>query len=154
MLVLMCIVCDMLVSMVSLVLVPLFFDMVSGPLICVCCPCWQLRMLTRPTDLCYNPVHVCEVFVITTFSMVCLKYFVMCIKSHISTIPITMLCLWLNAFPRFQSALIVRQKHHQIENRFFTSTTNQQSPMTMMQHCNKGPLTGTHLHIPLTPKVL
>ena len=31
---------------------------------------------------------------------------------------------------------------------FFKSTTSQQPPMTVMQHWNKGPPTGTYLHVP------
>ena len=73
------------------------------------CPCWQLPMLSSYlfTIQCmygrFSGLH--------NFQW-CARCIISCVQSHISTIPIIILCLWLNAFLPLQSASLVWWKHH------------------------------------------
>ena len=122
---------------------------------CLGCPCWQLPMPTRRPDHTRLQSSVC----MGGFRVYTISNGVLDVLFHVSnhTFQQSQSLFYVCGsmpFP-FSISIACQVKASQEDrNKFFKSTTSQQSPMTMMQHWNKGPPTGTHLHIPLTPKVL
>ena len=146
--------CDMVVFMASLLLVPLFFKVFSG-LFFLGCPCWQLPMLTRRPDHTRLQSSVC----MGGFRVYTISNGVLDVLFHVSnhTFQQSQSLFYVCGsmpFPFSISIACLVKASQEDRNNLFKSTTSQQPPMTVMQHWNKGPPTGTHLHIPLTPKVL
>ena len=85
----------------------------------------------------------------------CVQCIISCVSNHTfqQSHSLFKVCGSMHLFFSISIACQVKASQED-RNNFFNSTTSQQSPMTLMQHWNKGPPTGTHLHIPLTPKVL